>query len=45
MKSYRQVGNVWDPDHEKLMVNTAEEVPLPERRKKKVDEENKKGDE
>lgn len=45
MKSYRQVGNVWDPDHEKLMVKMAEEIPLPERRKKKGDEENKKGNE
>ena len=38
------MGDIWDPDHEKLMVKTADEIPLPPRRKKK-DEENKKGDE
>lgn len=38
------MGDIWDPDHEKLMVKTADEIPLPPRRKKR-DEENKKGDE
>ena len=41
MKSYRQIGDVWDEEHEKKMVNIMESMDPPKRKKKENEEEKK----